>query len=76
MKPLLSVFPTLLLTLACAFPALADKSNNMLDYNWQNNILCKILQNKYFYWKFDLKRSLLLLRFGLKKRLIIGRFLN
>lgn len=32
MKPLLSVFPTLLLTLACAFPALADKSNNMLDY--------------------------------------------
>ncbi|EPR80304.1 hypothetical protein L289_0758 [Acinetobacter gerneri DSM 14967 = CIP 107464 = MTCC 9824] len=48
----------------------------MLDYNWQNNILCKILQNKYFYWKFDLKRSLLLLRFGLKKRLIIGRFLN
>ncbi|GLX64163.1 MULTISPECIES: nickel ABC transporter substrate-binding protein [Proteus] len=32
MKPLFSVFPTLLLTLACAFPALADKSNNMLDY--------------------------------------------
>ncbi|MEQ5348444.1 nickel ABC transporter substrate-binding protein [Proteus sp. WDL240414] len=32
MKPLFSVFRTLLLTLACAFPALADKSNNMLDY--------------------------------------------
>lgn len=32
MKPLFSVFPTLLLTLACAFPVLADKSNNILDY--------------------------------------------
>lgn len=32
MKPLFSVIPTLLLTLACAFPAFADKNNNMLDY--------------------------------------------
>lgn len=32
MKPLFSVIPTLLLTLACAFPALADRSNNILDY--------------------------------------------
>ena len=32
MKPLFTVIPTLLLTLACVFPAFANQSNNILDY--------------------------------------------
>ena len=31
-KPLFTVIPTLLLTLACVFPAFANQSNNILDY--------------------------------------------